>query len=178
MERATTRPAEVTVWRGTPSPLVNLPLDLLLLLAAVLATAGLLWLRGRDGGGTVRDAAAVIPWLIVAVWAVCLLVGLVAHVKLRATKYTITSERLRVTTGLLSTDTDDVELRRVRDLPVRCPLFLRLAGLGDVVVVSTDRTNPVVTLHAVPRPHDLQGTLRRLVEEQVVRHGVGEIDVT
>ncbi|MGH9361214.1 MAG: PH domain-containing protein, partial [Thermoanaerobaculia bacterium] len=119
----------------------------------------------------------VIPWLIVAVWAVCLVVALVAYVKLRATKYTLSSERLRVTTGIFSTETDDIELRRVRDLVVRCPFFLRLLGLGDVVVTSTDRTNPVLTLHAVPRPHDLQGTLRTHVNEQLARYGVGEIDM-
>jgi membrane protein YdbS with pleckstrin-like domain len=164
------KPEERVVWQGTPSPLVNLPLYLLLLLAAVLATAGLLWLRGRGGG-------AVVGWLIVAAWAICLLVALVAHLKLRSTKYTVTSERLRLTTGLFSTETDDIELRRVRDLAVRCPFFLRLVGLGNVVVVSTDRTNPTVTLHAVPRPHDLQGTLRTLVEGQIARYGVGEIDM-
>ena len=164
------KPEERVVWQGTPSPLVNLPLYLLLFLGAVLATAGLVWLRGRGGG-------PVVAWLIVAAWAICLLVALVAYVKLRATKYTVTSERLRLTTGLFSTETDDIELRRVRDLSVRCPFFLRLVGLGNVVVVSTDRTNPTVTLHAVPRPHDLQGTLRTLVEGQIARYGVGEIDM-
>ena len=164
------KPEERVVWQGTPSPPVNLPLYLLLFLGAVLATAGLVWLRGRGGG-------PVVAWLIVAAWAICLLVALVAYVKLRATKYTVTSERLRLTTGLFSTETDDIELRRVRDLSVRCPFFLRLVGLGNVVVVSTDRTNPTVTLHAVPRPHDLQGTLRTLVEGQIARYGVGEIDM-
>jgi len=164
------KPEERVVWQGTPSPLVNLPLYLLLFLGAVLATAGLLWLRGRGGG-------AVVGWLIVAAWAICLLVALAAYVKLRATKYTLTSERLRVTTGIFSTETDDIELRRVRDLVVRCPIFLRLLGLGDVVVTSTDRTNPVLTLHAVPRPHDLQGTLRTHVNEQLARYGVGEIEM-
>ncbi|HEX9670695.1 MAG TPA: PH domain-containing protein [Thermoanaerobaculia bacterium] len=164
------KPEERVVWQGTPSPLVNLPLYLLLFLGAVLATAGLLWLRGRGGG-------PVVPWLIAAAWAICLLVALAAYVKLRATKYTVTSERLRLTTGIFSTETDDIELRRVRDLSVRCPFFLRLLGLGDVVVISTDRTNPTVTLHAVPRPHDLQGTLRTLVEAMIARYGVGEIDM-
>jgi membrane protein YdbS with pleckstrin-like domain len=164
------KPEERVVWQGTPSPLVNLPLYLLLFLGAVLATAGLLWLRGRGGG-------IAVPWLIAAAWTICLLVALAAYVKLRATKYTVTSERLRLTTGLFSTETDDIELRRVRDLSVRCPFFLRLLGLGDVVVVSTDRTNPRVTLHAVPRPHDLQGTLRTLVEAMIARYGVGEIDM-
>lgn len=164
------KPEERVVWQGTPSPLVNLPLYLLLFIGAVLATAGLVWLRSRDGG-------PFVSWLIAAAWAICLIVALAAYVKLRATKYTVTSERLRLTTGLFSTETDDIELRRVRDLLVRCPFFLRLLGLGNVVVVSTDRTNPTVTLHAVPRPHDLQGTLRTLVEGQIARYGVGEIDM-
>ena len=164
------KPEERVVWQGTPSPLVNLPLYLLLFLGAVLATAGLVWLRSCGGG-------PFVPWLIAAAWAICLIVALAAYVKLRATKYTVTSERLRLTTGLFSTETDDIELRRVRDLSVRCPFFLRLLGLGDVVVVSTDRTNPTVTLHAVPRPHDLQGTLRTLVEAMIARYGVGEIDM-
>ena len=59
--------------------------------------------------------ASVYPWIIVAIWVLCGIGALVTYLKMSTTKYVLTTERLRVTTGMLSTVTQDLELRRVRD---------------------------------------------------------------
>ena len=169
---------EPTVWQGRPSALVDLPFQLLLLCGAVLATLGLLYaLPAADIGPRATDNVRVIRWVLAGVWVLVVVLMLARWITRRATRYVLTTERLRITTGVLSTTTEDLELRRVRDSSVVRPFFLRLVGLGDVRVVSADPSTPRVTLHAVHDPDGLQHTLRGLVEGLIRRHGVREIDV-
>jgi uncharacterized membrane protein YdbT with pleckstrin-like domain len=172
MERASTRPAETTMWQGRPSALLNFPLDLLLALGAIVATVALLAL-----GAASPEAAPAVPWLIFAAWVLAAGISLVGHIRRRSTRYLLTNERLRITTGLFSTRTEEIELRRVRDSAVYRPFWLRLLGLGNVELFSADLSMPQVTLRAVPRPDDLQSTIRAQVQEMTARYGVREIDV-
>jgi membrane protein YdbS with pleckstrin-like domain len=171
-------PSEPVVWQGRPSGLVDLPYYLLLLAGAVLATLGLLYILPAAGvGPRPTDTVRVFRWVLAGVWVLVVVLVLARWIARRATRYVLTTERLRITTGLLSTTTEDVELRRVRDSSVVRPFFLRVVGLGDVRVVSADPSTPRITLHAVRDPDTLQHTLRGLVEGLIRRHGVREIDV-
>ncbi|HEY0969666.1 MAG TPA: PH domain-containing protein [Gemmatimonadales bacterium] len=171
--------AEQIVWQGRPSALVDLPFHLLLISGAVLATLGLLFiLPGASVSVAERDVTArVFQWIIAGVWVLVVFLVLARAIARRATRYILTSERLRVTSGILSTTTEDLELRRVRDTGVTRPFLLRMLGLGDVRILSADPSHPRVTLHAVREPDVLQGTIRKLTERLIRRHGVREIDV-
>ena len=181
-EAVTTEPHDVTeqiVWQGRPSALADLPFHLLLVIGGVLATLGLLFLLpGAAVSVSERDITArVFQWIIAGVWVLVVFLVLARVVTRRATRYLITSERLRVTSGILSTTTEDLELRRVRDTGVTRPFLLRLMGLGDVRILSADPSHPRITLQAVRNPDVLQGTIRKLVERLIRKHGVREIDV-
>jgi uncharacterized membrane protein YdbT with pleckstrin-like domain len=173
----TPNPPEQTVWQGRPSALVDLPFYLTLLVGAVLATIALLvLLPAARPSPEAATTANLFGWVIAALWIGCVAIALSRWILRRATRYVLTTERLRITTGVLSTETEDIELRRVRDSSVARPFALRLVGLGDVRLRSADATAPQVTLHAVRDPDRLQETVRTLVEGLVRRHGVGEID--
>ena len=135
------------VWRGSPSQTVNLPVYLLLGIGLVVSTAGLLFLRAGTAPSATTDVdlRSVYPWIIVAIWVLCGVGALVSYLKVSTTKYVLTSERLRVTTGVLSTRTEDLELRRVRDSIILRPLWARMAGLGDVQILSADASTPRAT---------------------------------
>ena len=176
-----TETSERTVWQGTPSALAELPTYVMLALGAAAATVGLLMLRSAALARTTvgaSDPGRVFLWIIVAVWIACVLVALGLFLRTRATRYQVTTERLRVTTGLLSTTTEDVELWRVRDLSVIRPALLRLLGLGHVVLTSTDRSAPQVVLQSVRDPDALQATLRSIMQGLARQHGTREIDIT
>lgn len=178
----TTEPDDVIeqiVWQGRPSALADLPFHLLLLGGGVLATMGLLFiLPASSASVSERDVTArLFQWIIAGVWVLVVFLMLVRSITRRATRYVLTSERLRVTTGILSTTTEELELRRVRDTGVSRPFLLRILGLGDVRILSADPSHPRTTLHAVREPDVLQGTIRKLVERLIRRHGVREIDV-
>lgn len=169
---------EHVVWQGRPSALVDLPFYLVLLCGAVLASVGLLAILPAAGTGPdATTNARVFSWVLGGLWVLVVLLALARWLVRRATRYVLTSERLRLTTGLLSTTTDDLELRRVRDSGVVRPFLLRLLGLGDVRITSADPSHPRVVLHAVRDPDAVQERLRGLVEMLIRRHGVREIDV-
>jgi uncharacterized membrane protein YdbT with pleckstrin-like domain len=95
----------------------------------------------------------------------------------RCQRYEITSERVTITTGLLSRRTSELELYRVRDYSVVEPFWLRLVGCGHIVLATSDRTNPQITLHAVPHARNLKDLIRTHTEQMRQRRGVRELDI-
>ena len=170
---------EQTVWQGSPSQAVNLPVYLLLGLGVVVATVGLLFLRSGTVPSATEDISArtVYPWIIVALWVLCGIGALATYLKVSTTKYVLTTERLRVTTGVLSTITQDLELRRVRDSVILRPFWARIAGLGHVQVLSADTSTPRMVLYAVKDPDGVQSKIRSNVQTQWTRFNVRQMEI-
>jgi uncharacterized membrane protein YdbT with pleckstrin-like domain len=76
----------------------------------------------------------------------------------------ITTERLRITRGIFSKRTDEVELYRVRDTTFFQPFLLRMFGKGNLQLNTDDATTPVVTLAGIPADQSLRDRLRSAVE--------------
>lgn len=170
--------AERTVWQGGPSQMVNLPVYLSLGLALILATVGLLFLRSvtRSQAGA-ETGTSVYPWVIVALWLLGGIAALSSYLKVSTTKYVLTSERLRTTRGVFSTITEDLELRRVRDSTIVRPFWARVAGLGNLQILSADASTPRVTLHAIKDPDGVQTKLRSIVQTLYAKYGVRMLEV-
>jgi uncharacterized membrane protein YdbT with pleckstrin-like domain len=92
------------------------------------------------------------------------------------TKYELTTQRLRMRSGILNKQTDELELYRVRDFEVREPLFLRLFSKANIVLCGSDRTHPEVVLRAVPNAEEIREQIRKYVEECRTRKKVREVD--
>lgn len=99
----------------------------------------------------------------------CLLVvpipwALVRWVQRRNHRIVITTERVRITTGVFSKRTEELELYRVRDLTFVAPFRLRLFGCGNLILNTSDSSTPVVTLEGIPADTELRDGLRAAVE--------------
>jgi uncharacterized membrane protein YdbT with pleckstrin-like domain len=68
--------------------------------------------------------------------------------------------------GVFSKTTSELELYRVKDTQFEQPFFLRLFGLGNVLLISTDATTPIVKIEAIANAHELRENIRRFVEER------------
>lgn len=90
--------------------------------------------------------------------------------------YEASTELLKEKQGVLNIRTDLLEIYRIKDVTVREPLHYRFFGAGNVIVESSDRTTPVMTLKALPDPNMIATTLRDAAESARVRKGVREID--
>ena len=148
---------EQRIWEGHPSNLINLPIYILcaLLAGALIGGAIFLNLRHFDAPFSFALAgAALIPVFI----------ALAKWLQNKYRRYEVTTERLRISRGVLSRKTDEVELYRVKDYVLMEPFSLRMFGLGDIVMQTTDDANPTVVLRAVSQAPALRDQIRKYVE--------------
>lgn len=76
-------------------------------------------------------------------------------------RYSVTTERVRLRTGLLSKENENVELVRIQDIDYRQGLGERIFGMGDVHVRSSDPSHPQLTLRNVRHPERVHDIIRR-----------------
>ena len=95
----------------------------------------------------------------------------------RTTLYELTTQRLKVTRGILNRRLDELELFRVKDYVMDQPLFLRLAGVGQITLVTSDATTHRIILRAIADVQAVRETLRTAVQSERDRKRVREIDV-
>jgi uncharacterized membrane protein YdbT with pleckstrin-like domain len=115
---------------------------------------------------------ALFCWLIVPIF-----IAIWKWLVVRNIRYELTTERLRLREGVLNKKLDEIELYRVRDYRLEQPLLLRIFSLGNVIVRSTDTTNPVVVLRAIRDSENVLGLVRRYVEECRAKKSVRAIDL-
>lgn len=135
---------ETTVWHGHSSQWLNFPFFLL-------------W-------GLLALTVVLIPVSIGAI--------LWRYLVLRNQEYELTTERLKMHSGVLSKSTSEVELYRVTDTQFEQPFWLRVVGLANIVVVSSDKMSPTTQIRAVAGARELRETLRSLVEARRSAKGV------
>lgn len=92
-----------------------------------------------------------LQWELALAWMVLVaLVMLWKYLDVRCQHYELTTERLKTRSGIFSKTTHELELYRVKDIMFEQPFFLRLFGLGNVVLMTTDASTPTLTLRAIP----------------------------
>jgi membrane protein YdbS with pleckstrin-like domain len=85
---------------------------------------------------------------------------LVYWVRSLSIHYRITTQRIQVEHGLLSTMKDNVELFRIDHFDVHKPLGMRLIGESVLHLRSSDPHFPTVIVQGVPNLEQLADTLR------------------
>ena len=162
---------EKSIWSGSSSQIVNLGAFVLsgLAFAALLAALVILWPKLRPLGMAAMAPAFVIL-LVPPAYA------LIKFILVKSLRYEVTSERLKITSGIFSKKSSALELYRVKDYTLDAPFFFRLFGLGHVNILTSDRTNPEIVLRAVPRARKLMDDIRAHVELRRDQKRVREVD--
>ena len=129
--------AENLLWSGTPSQVTNLGTFVIWgILACTLVLAPVS--------------------LILIIWK---------YLEVKNQVYELTTQRLKMHSGVLSKKIEEIELYRVRDTQFEQPFFLRLFGLGNVILFTTDSTSPEIILPAIPNAQGVREQIRNAVEE-------------
>ena len=154
---------EQPIWTGSPSQVKN---ALSFLFAAILALAILFlslivwfWPPGVGFVG-IPVIYALCRWLAVG-----------------AQRFELTSERLLCSRGFLSRTTDSLELYRVKDMRIIQPLHLRLFGLENIELLTSDETSPSIFIDHIPSSFRLLDKIRAQVEACRVAKGTREVEV-
>jgi uncharacterized membrane protein YdbT with pleckstrin-like domain len=104
------------------------------------------------------------------------IVFLIPVLRIMFTSYELTDERLMVSSGILIRVREELELYRVKDYRVIEPLYLRIFGLSNIELLTSDRTTQIVYLKAISNGHKLTDMIRENVEKMRLSRGVREID--
>ena len=88
------------------------------------------------------------------------------------TRYALSDDRLFLETGLFSIRQEEILLYRVRDISLQMRLFQRLFGVGSVVLQSSDKTTPQLTLKNIKHPREVKELIHRQVEDAKIKRRV------
>ena len=143
---------EEVLWEGRPSHISNLHNYIIYILISV----------GTFGFGLIF-AGPMMLWTYLVV---------------RSMKYKLTTERLITSTGVLNVTEDELELYRVHDARVSYPLFLRLFGLGNIEIVTTDHTTSWIQIRAIPDAKEVREAVRTHVEKRRAATETRELEVS
>lgn len=151
---------ETTIWKGSPSQWLNLgPF-----IAAAILGIGI----------------GVGAWFFPPAWIVLLLpLGYIVwrYLTVRCQVFELTTQRLRVTTGVINQHIDEIELYRVKDFLMTRTWWMRLTNLTSLTLQSSDRSLPRLTIPAVANGTELRELLRQHVESRRDSKRVREMDL-
>ena len=128
------------------------------------------WLRGSLAGWAT---------LLLCLVGVGFLVVLVRWIQNICTTYELTNDRLIIRSGIFSKSIDEIELYRVKDIRMVYSMIGGWAGIGTLIITSSDPTTSGGAL-VIPDVMDAQQrreTIRSLVDKARQRRGVRELDM-
>ena len=111
-------------------------------------------------------------WLIVPVFF-----ALAYYLQTRCKVFELTTQRLKITSGVFTKVTETLELYRVKDIETRQPFFSQLVGIENVQMNTSDASSPFVLIEAVPSSVGFADKLRNQVEIIRQQKRVREIDI-
>lgn len=154
--------AEKEVWVGRPT-IGSLAGRFTFAGVCVLGVIGGLAYLLRRFGEEWRTFWWVVASALLGVLGLWLLVSIV---KTKLTlKYRLTTERLVIERGFLSKRTEEVDLLRVDEATVHQGLFDRLANVGNIVITSTEPSDPLYIVVGVEQPVELKEKIRQHARE-------------
>lgn len=107
-------------------------------------------------------------------WTIIL--PIMAYLKTRFTSYEMDSERFRIKKGILNQNIEETELYRIKDYSIFKPFFLRIFGLGHLILTTSDKNNKYVRILAVKEVESLKDIIRNQVEKRRKATGTKEVD--
>lgn len=150
---------ENSLWKGSPSQWLNLgPYAIAALLAVGITAGGMAF--------SPAFAGLILPTLY-AVWK---------YLTVRTRGFELTSERLKITSGVINQHVDEIELYRVKDSQLMRSWWMRLTGLASVNLETSDRTMPKLVIPAIHGGAEMRELLRKQVEIQRDKKRVREMD--
>jgi len=152
--------SEETLWKGNPSQMLGIGHYA----GAFVVAVGIVLI------GVYAWSPAYYALILPFGWAVW------TFLSVRCEIYELSTERLRLYVGVINQKIDELELYRVKDTTTERPLFLRVFGLSNILLETSDRSHPQVTLRAVRDAVNLRETLRKQVEHQRDSKRVREVD--
>ncbi len=115
--------------------------------------------------------------VLLCVLIVPIFIAIWKWLEVKCFKYRLTTQRLSVTRGIFNKRTDELELYRIKDITLAEPFFLRLFGLGNIKLDTSDKSSPEVNMEYIAKAPNVRDLIRRHVEAMRDKKRVREIDL-
>ncbi|MCJ7444851.1 MAG: PH domain-containing protein [Methanotrichaceae archaeon] len=83
-----------------------------------------------------------------------------------STRYILTNQRLKVTSGRIGKKYEEIELIRIKDVKAKEGLKERALGIGSVEIISSDETDPKLFLKDVKDPFNVMDIIRSAARKE------------
>ncbi|MDD5010933.1 MAG: PH domain-containing protein [Phycisphaerae bacterium] len=113
---------------------------------------------GENVIGTIEKYRLVVA---LSLSVAAMLVFLFKIIRLKSIRYRITSDRIEWSRGILSRNVDNIDMFRIVDMSMHRSFSDRLVGIGSIVLITTDKTDPEFRLEKVGRPNQLYGIIKK-----------------
>jgi len=158
---------EQVIWKGHPSPAHAAPVLLKALIASIIGLAIGLAILSFTSVSTL-----VVLLTLTALALILLLLVLWQLFQLQFIVYEVTTERIRVTSGLLTSVTEATELYRVLDYMIEQSILQRVLKVATIRLVVVDKVGGQLDLHSVPNAQGLVDEIRTNVERLRAQKGI------
>ena len=112
-------------------------------------------------------------WLIaIIVTLLWLILGLVLLYRRLNVHYRLTNQRLIHEMGILRRVTDRIEVIDIDDVAFSQSIIQRILNLGTIQISSSDRTHPVISLHAIDDVANVATEIDRARRNERVQRGL------
>ncbi|MFD2115599.1 PH domain-containing protein [Paenibacillus yanchengensis] len=91
------------------------------------------------------------------------------------TSYKLTDRRLIIEKGFFTKRREEIQLYRIRDISLKRNLLERVLGFGDIMIHSTDTSNPSYLLRNVRQSTEVSDQIGFAVEEARLRYRSYEV---
>jgi|GEM_PF-5542168 len=116
----------------------------------------------------------ILTYLKIVIFII-VLIYFYALLKIFLQKYILTDEQLISNIGVFSIETDYLELYRVKDIQIKKPFFLRLIGVYNLIIHTSDKTHPILYINGINNTLILKN-IRTLIETLRKTKRVYEVD--
>lgn len=116
-----------------------------------------------------------VTYAYLALYAILIITLSTRYAVLRAFSWEISDVKICRKHGILTRQTDYIELYRVVDYRETQSFLQRLFGVKTVVIISTDKSDPAMLIRGVPVKTDLVNYTRTLVEQNKKENHIYEI---
>lgn len=101
-----------------------------------------------------------------------ILVFIYKILKLKSTHYHITADRIEWSRGIFERRIDNIDMFRVIDLRLQRSVFDCIVGIGIVVLITNDKTDPEFEFEKIRRPKKLYDIIKRASLDADAKRGV------
>jgi uncharacterized membrane protein YdbT with pleckstrin-like domain len=116
-------------------------------------------------------------YLLCGLFCWLIFMGVARYLQTRCKIFELTTQRLKITSGVFTKVTETLELYRVKDIETRQPFLSRMVGVENVQMNTSDASSPFVFIEAVPSSVGLADKIRNQVEIIRQQKRVREIDI-